>query len=316
MKLIDLIRGIVINNLKRVDLNLLVTLEALLTERNVTRAAARLNLSQPSVSIQLAKLREIYHDPLLLPGSRGMLPTARALGLLTPLRQTLADLGRLVAAEQPFDPLQAEMTWQLAAADAAEYAILLPMLPTLRLAAPKSRLAIREASPKTMSRDLADGVIDLGFLAREEAPAELRHRPLFHENYLLVGRHDHPLLQTPPSLEQFCQLEFVMVSQDGGGFRTLIDTLLEAQGLARRVVMSLPHFLFIPTLLARSDMVAMLPSRMLGELLGDLRTCPAPLALPGYDMVMVWHERSHLDPAHSWLREQVVAALEPPAASL
>jgi DNA-binding transcriptional LysR family regulator len=161
-----------------------------------------------------------------------------------------------------------------------------------------------------MSRDLADGVIDLGFLAREEAPAGLRHRQLFHENYLLVGRRDHPLLQTPPSLEQFCQLEFVMVSQDGGGFRTLTDTLLEAQGLARRVVMSLPHFLFIPTLLAKSDMVAMLPSRMLGELLGSLRTCPVPLALPGYDMVMVWHERSHLDPAHSWLREQVVAALE------
>ncbi|MFN1143586.1 LysR family transcriptional regulator [Serratia quinivorans] len=302
------------NNLKRVDLNLLVTLEVLLTERSVTRAAARLNLSQPSVSIQLAKLREIYHDPLLLPGSRAMLPTARALGLLTPLRQTLADLGRLVASEQPFDPLLAEMTWQLAAADAAEYAILLPMLPKLRLAAPKSRLAIREASPKNMSRDLADGVIDLGFLAREEAPAELRHRQLFHENYLLVGRHDHPLLQTPPSLEQFCQLEFVMVSQDGGGFRTQIDTLLEAQGLTRRVVMSLPHFLFIPTLLARSDMVAMLPSRMLGELLGSLRTCPVPLELPGYDMVMVWHERSHLDPAHSWLREQVVAALEQPAA--
>lgn len=295
---------------------MLVTLEVLLTERSVTRAAERLNLSQPSVSIQLAKLREIYHDPLLLPGSRGMLPTARALGLLTPLRQTLADLGRLVAAEQPFDPLQAEMTWQLAAADAAEYAILLPMLPKLRLAAPQSRLAIREASPKTMSRDLADGVIDLGFLAREEAPAELRHRQLFHENYLLVGRRDHPLLQTPPSLEQFCQLEFVMISQDGGGFRTQIDTLLEAQGLTRRVVMSLPHFLFIPTLLARSDMVAMLPSRMLGELLGDLRTWPVPLELPGYDMVMVWHERSHLDPAHSWLREQVVAALEPPAASL
>jgi DNA-binding transcriptional LysR family regulator len=312
LKLIDLIRGIVINNLKRIDLNLLVTLEVLLTERSVTRAAARLNLSQPSVSVQLAKLREIYHDPLLLPGSRGMLPTTRALGLLTPLRQTLADLGRLVAQEQPFDPLQAEMTWQLAAADAAEYAILLPMLPKLRLAAPKSRLAIREASPKTMSCDLADGVIDLGFLAREEAPAELRHRQLFHENYLLVGRHDHPLLQTPPSLEQFCQLEFVMVSQDGGGFRTQIDTLLEAQGLTRRVVMSLPHFLFIPTLLARSDMVAMLPSRMLGELLGSLRTCPVPLELPGYDMVMVWHERTHLDPAHSWLREQVVAALEQP----
>lgn len=314
MKLIDLIRGIVINNLKRIDLNLLVTLEVLLTECSVTRAAARLNLSQPSVSIQLAKLREIYHDPLLLPGSRGMLPTARALGLLTPLRQTLADLGRLVAPERPFDPLLAEMTWQLAAADAAEYAILLPMLPKLRLAAPQSRLAIREASPKNMSRDLADGVIDLGFLAREEAPAELRHRQLFHENYLLVGRHDHPLLQTPPSLEQFCQLEFVMVSQDGGGFRTQIDTLLEAQGLTRRVVMSLPHFLFIPTLLAKSDMVAMLPSRMLGDLLGSLRTCPVPLELPGYDMVMVWHERSHLDPAHSWLREQVVAALEQPAA--
>jgi DNA-binding transcriptional LysR family regulator len=311
LKLIDLIRGIVINNLKRLDLNLLVTLEALLSERSVTRAAARLNLSQPSVSIQLAKLREIYRDPLLLPNPRGMLPTARALGLLAPLRQTLADVGRLVAPEQPFDPRQAEVTWQLAAADAAEYAILLPMLPRLRLAAPKSRLAIREAAPKRMSRDLADGVIDLGFLSREEAPAELRHRPLFHENYLLVGRRDHPLLQRPPSLEQFCQLEFVMVSQDGGGFRTQIDTLLAAQGLTRRVVMSVPHFLFIPALLAKSDMVAMLPSRMLGELLGELRTCAAPLEMPGYDMVMVWHERSHLDPAHSWLREQVVAALGP-----
>ncbi|HAT3854981.1 MAG: LysR family transcriptional regulator [Serratia marcescens] len=299
------------NNLKRLDLNLLVTLEALLSERSVTRAAARLNLSQPSVSIQLAKLREIYRDPLLLPNPHGMLPTARALGLLAPLRQTLADVGRLVAPDQPFDPRQAEVTWQLAAADAAEYAILLPMLPRLRLAAPKSRLAIREAAPKRMSRDLADGVIDLGFLSREEAPAELRHRPLFHENYLLVGRRDHPLLQRPPSLEQFCQLEFVMVSQDGGGFRTQIDTLLAAQGLTRRVVMSVPHFLFIPALLAKSDMVAMLPSRMLGELLEELRTCAAPLEMPGYDMVMVWHERSHLDPAHSWLREQVVAALGP-----
>jgi DNA-binding transcriptional LysR family regulator len=188
-------------------------------------------------------------------------------------------------------------------------AILLPMLPALRAQAPLSRMAVHEAVPARMAQQLESGLTDLGFLAQEEAPAGLRHRPLFREHYVLAGRHDHPLLQSPPSLDQFCALEFIVVSTNGGGYRTAVDTTLEQLGRQRKVVLSVPHFLIVPHLLAASDMVAMLPSRLLKNALGGLRTWEPPVTIPDYDMAMVWHERMHLDPAHRWLREQIAAGL-------
>ena len=124
------------NNLRRLDLNLLVTLDVLLTEHNVTRAAERLNFSQPSVSVHLAKLRDIFGDPLLLPGPRGMRPTARAETLREPLRLALEALEQAVAPASPFDPAQAPNTWRVAATDYGESTIALPALNTLRARAP------------------------------------------------------------------------------------------------------------------------------------------------------------------------------------
>ena len=297
------------DNLHKLDLNLLLTLNALLIERNVTRAAQRLHLSQPSVSVQLGKLRAAFDDPLLLPGPRGMLPTARALGLLAPLQAALAQLEQVLQPEAAFDPLTAEVEWKLAAADATEYAILLPLLPTLRAQAPGSRMAVFDAVPSRMASQLESGLVDLGFLAQEEAPPALRHRVLFSEHYVLAGRIDHPALQTAPDLDRFCALEFVVVSPNGGGYRTAVDSALAQLGRTRTVVLSVPHFLFVPPLLAASDMVALLPSRLLKNALSSLRTWEPPLAIPDYEMVMVWHERMHLDPGHRWLREQVMAAL-------
>ena len=297
------------DNLHKLDLNLLLTLNALLIERNVTRAAQRLHLSQPSVSVQLGKLRAAFDDPLLLPGPRGMLPTARALGLLAPLQAALAQLEQVLQPEAAFDPLTAEVEWKLAAADATESAILLPLLPTLRASAPRSRMAVFDAVPSRMASQLESGLVDLGFLAQEEAPPALRHRVLFSEHYVLAGRIDHPALQTAPDLDRFCALEFVVVSPNGGGYRTAVDSALAQLGRTRTVVLSVPHFLFVPPLLAASDMVALLPSRLLKNALSSLRTWEPPLAIPDYEMVMVWHERMHLDPGHRWLREQVMAAL-------
>ena len=151
------------NNFSRLDLNLLVTLDTLLAERNVTRAAERLNLSQPSVSVQLAKLREVFGDPLLVPAQRGMRPTARADELREPLREALESLGRAVAPTGPFDPAEATITWRVAAADYAESAILLPALARLRAEAPNTRLAVVEAVPSRMARQLEHGEIDLFF---------------------------------------------------------------------------------------------------------------------------------------------------------
>ena len=300
------------DNLRKLDLNLLLTLNALLIERNVTRAAARLHLSQPSVSVQLGKLRTAFDDPLLLPGPRGMLPTARALALLAPLQAVLAQLELVLQPEAAFDPATAQVRWNLAAADAAEYAILLPMLPGLRAQAPLSRMAVFEAVPARMAQDLENGQVDLGFLAQEEAPPGLRHRTLFTEHYVVAGRHGHPLLQSPPGLDRFCALEFIVVSPNGGGFRSKVDTALEQLGRRRQVVLSVPHFLIVPPLLEASDMVALLPSRLLKNALGALRTWEPPVALPDYDVAMVWHERMHLDPAHRWLRERILASLQAP----
>ncbi|GGY21813.1 LysR family transcriptional regulator [Paludibacterium paludis] len=128
------------NALRQLDLNLLVTLDALLAEHNVTRAAERLHLSQPSVSVQLAKLRNVFDDPLLLPGPRGMRPTARADELREPLRQALDALERAVTPGRVFDPALASHTWRVAATDYGASTILLPALADLREAAPGTRL--------------------------------------------------------------------------------------------------------------------------------------------------------------------------------
>jgi len=296
------------DNFRRLDLNLLVTLDALLSEHNVTRAAQRLHLSQPAVSVHLAKLRDAFGDPLLLAGSRGMRPTARADELREPLRQALEVLERAVAPTRPFDPSKAGHVWRVAATDYAESAIVLPVLTRLRSAAPGTRLAIVEAAPPRLAKQAESGDIDLAFHTSEEAPSGLRRRALFQERYVLVGRRGHPRLKRRPTPAQFCKLEHVIVSPDGGGFRGPTDVALERLGLSRRVVLSVPHFLFVRAVVARTDLVAMLPARVADA--GDgLQIVEPPVEVPGYEMAMLWHERSHRDPAHQWLREQIVACL-------
>ena len=292
------------NNLRRLDLNLLVTLDVLLSEHNVTRAAERLNFSQPSVSVHLAKLRDIFGDPLLLPGPRGMRPTARAESLREPLRQALEALERTVSPASPFDPATASHTWRVAAADYGESTILLPVLAGLRSVAPGTRLAVVEMFPSRIARQAERGDIDLAFHTSEGAPPGLHQRLLFAERYVLVGRAGHPRLKRRPTLTQFCELEHVIVSQDGAGFRGVTDEVLGEVGLSRRVVLSVPHFLFMMSVLASTALVAMLPSRLVRNT-PALRVVEPPLEVPGYEMAMLWHERSHRDPAHRWLRDYI-----------
>lgn len=296
------------NNLRRLDLNLLVTLDALLAELNVTRAAERLHYAQPSVSVQLGKLREIFGDPLLLPGPRGMRPTARADELREPLRQALEALQQAVAPSSPFDPAAATHTWKIAATDYSESTVLLPALAGLRAAAPGTRVAVLEMAPASLVRQAEQGDIDLAFHITEDAPEGLRRRPLFSERYVLVGRAGHPRLRRKPSLEQFRALEHVIVSPDGGKFHGVTDAALARVGLARRVVLSVPHFLFMRAVLESTDLVGMLPQRLVrGE--RALRVVEPPLEVPGYEMSMLWHERLHRDPAHQWLRQYIAASV-------
>lgn len=296
------------NSLRRVDLNLLVTLDALLIEHNVTRAAERLHLSQPTVSLQLARLREFFDDPLLLPGPRGMRPTARADELREPLRQALAALEHAVAPSQHFDAAQARQTWRIAAFDYSEFTILLPALTALRAAAPATRLAVVQSAPSHVARKAEQGDIDLAFLTGTEAPPDLRRRLMFTEHYVLAGRAGHPGLKRRPTLAQFCKLAHVIVSPDGGGFHGVTDTALAERGMARQVALSVPHFLFLGAVLASTDLVAMVPSRLVrGN--AALQVIEPPLDVPGFEMFMLWPERVHRDPGHRWLREHIASSI-------
>jgi DNA-binding transcriptional LysR family regulator len=296
------------DNLRNLDLNLLRTLNILLEEHNVSRAAERLNLSQPSVSVHLAKLRRVFKDPLLLPGPRGMRPTARADALRESLSIALGALNEVLSPLQPFDAYTAAVTWKIAATDYSETTVLLPALPKLREYAPNTRVSVTQIPQRLTARQCETGEVDLAFRTADEAPEGLRHKTLFQEKYVLVGRPDHPRLKERITVSQFCELDHVIVSPDGGGFVGVTDITLAQLGLKRRVVLSVPHFTFVHDVLSRTDLVAMLPSRLLdGE--SRLRSIAPPVEVPGYEMVMLWHERSHRDPSHQWLRELIGSSI-------
>lgn len=297
-----------IDSLRRLDLNLLVTLDAVLAEGNVTRAAERLSLSQPSVSVHLARLRAAFSDPLLLPGPRGMRPTARAEALREPLRQALDALRYAVSPAGPFDPSADTHTWRVAASDYTESTVLLPALAGLRAAAPGMRTAVVEVPPARIAAQAEQGKIDLAFRVSEEAPVSMRRRVLFQEHYMLAGRLGHPRLKRRPTPAQFCKLDHVIVSPQGGGFTGVTDAVLAQTGLSRRVVLSVPHFLFMMSVLASTDLVAMVPARLL-QGVPTLRVVRPPLEVPGFEMAMLWPERLHRDPAHQWLREHIAGSL-------
>ncbi|KPB70523.1 Regulatory protein [Pseudomonas syringae pv. maculicola] len=288
---------------------MLVTLDALLAEQNVTRAARLLNLAQPTVSLQLGRLRELLDDPLLLPGPRGMSPTERARELRGPLREALVALEGALSPVATFEPALSEQTWRVAASDYATTALVWPSLALLRRLAPKTRLALLNKHPVGLANDLENGQLDLALHTRDEAPPKLRQRSLLHERYVLAGRRGHPALATKLSLKAFCDLEHAVMSPNGGGFVGSTDQALAAKGLERRVVLSVSNFNSLISALAHSDLVAVVPERLVRDE-PTLHVQAPPLVIPGFEMLMLWPERLHRDPAHRWLRELIASTLE------
>ncbi|AKJ30867.1 LysR family transcriptional regulator [Caldimonas brevitalea] len=298
----------------RLDLNLLVTLEALLVERNVTRAAARLHLSQPAVSAQLARLRDVFGDPLLIPAHRGMTPTARALDLLNPLRLALDQVRATVGTHQRFEPAKAELTVTIACTDYLQVALVQPLAVALRRDAPGVRLALRHLDVPRLEAQMVRGDVDLALMTPQAGPPGLRARHLFDERYVLIARRDHPRLRRRLKVEVFAQLEHVIVSPDGGGFVTPVDDALAALGHRRKVVLSAASFLFVPEIVAHSDFVALVPQRLVQDRGDRLRLLDCPFPLQGFSVGMVWHERHHGHTGHRWVRDTLVALVNAKAA--
>ncbi|WP_034455645.1 LysR family transcriptional regulator [Buttiauxella noackiae] len=289
----------------RLDLNLLLTLEALLAEQNVTKAAARLHLSQPAVSAQLNRLRDMFDDPLLIPARRGMTPTAKALELIVPVRESLDKLRHTLLSHKDFYPEQANLTVTISCTDYTQAAIVMPLMLALRQQAPGVRIAARPYNPLQFEQQLASGEVDIAIASPDATKAHLRSCHLFDETYVLIGRHGHPALKENLTIEEFVELEHVIVSPSGGSFTTPIDDALATFGHKRNVVMSAATFMFVPQIVSVSDLVALVPRRLLLAQPQQLAVTELPWLAEQFNVSLVWHERSHGHAGHLWVRELI-----------
>jgi DNA-binding transcriptional LysR family regulator len=303
-------------DIRDVDLNLLVALEALLSERSVTRAAQRLSLSQPAMSAALARLRTLFNDPLLLRTARGMLPTAKGAELAAPVKQVLDEIGRLVRQADAFDPARAELTFTITASDYVEFTILPRLVDHVEARAPGCRLAVRPITFAVLPEQLERGEVDLAVVSATNAPENTRLRPLYPERFVCAVRRGHPRATRQISLDEFCALEHVLISPSGGAFVAQTDAALAALGRSRSVRLSVPHFLLVPEILSQSDMMAVLPERLARAHADRLHIMEVPFELPPFTIAEVWHERTHRDPARTWLRQALAELMEKDGATM
>jgi DNA-binding transcriptional LysR family regulator len=298
-------------DIRRIDLNLLVALHALLAERSVTGAARRLALTQPTVSGMLARLRRMLGDPLFVRTQRGILPTPRAQALAPALDRLLAEAGNLVAGEA-FDAGTTQLTFTVSANDYIQSALLVRFIRRLREHAPRARLAVRPAEGRSLPAMLADGQLDIGITTSPEIPSlDLPSRLLYEERYVCAVRKLHPLRGRSITLDQFCQFSHVLVSPTEGGFVGPTDRALAERGRQRRVALSVPGFLILPEILQTEDLIAVVPERVLDGHRSGLRTFAPPLPIPGFSVLALWHPRMQHDAAHRWLRELLAATAAP-----
>ncbi|MBK0091216.1 LysR family transcriptional regulator [Erwinia sp. S59] len=290
------------NDIRNLDLNLLKALDALLDERSVTRAAERLALTQPAVSGMLTRLRECFDDPLFTRAQRGIVPTLRALELAQPVKAILADVSELLL-PIAFDPATAEMTLNIAATDYALRAVVVPFMAALRVQAPGIRVAVLPVNNEQLSLQFERGDIDMALITPDTAPVDLHARPLYQEEYVCLMREDHPLAQPDAlTLDSFCAQDHALVSYTGGRFQGVTDEALALTGRSRRVTLSVCSFLVLPEILRVSDLISVVPRRLTRDLPG-LKILPPPLTIQGFSKIVVWHERTHRDAGHRWLRE-------------
>ena len=298
-------------NLRRVDLNLLVVFDTLMAERNVTRAAERNGLSQPAVSKALNRLRFLFADPLFVRRDRGMEPTARALELAGPIHGALADISQTLTQQTRFEPLTAHATVKIATIDLYHTRLLPSLVQYLRRHAPSIDLQVRANDCSQLHEQLAMGEVDIAFAPLGTKTAELFAEPLWNDRLVMLAGKDNPLVE-PLTIEAYAAAAHlvdaghVQVSPDGVG-TSVVDAILSARGLRRRIALVLPNAAGIPFIVAATDLVATLPRRIVDGLLPmkDVRLLAPPLPDVEVSPRMFWHRRSHADPLQVWLRAAI-----------
>jgi DNA-binding transcriptional LysR family regulator len=304
-------------NIQRVDLNLLVYLDVLLRERNVTQAANQLNLSQPAMSNGLRRLREVFDDPLLVRTSDGMTPTERALELEPLVRDIL---GKVELALQPtaeFDPTDAVRTFRIMASDYAESTLLPPLLAKLRKLAPGISLDIMTPSDVSFL-DVERGKVDLVINRFDSMPQSFHQNTIWNDSFSCLLSVDNPLLEDF-SLENYLKAQHVWVSKTGMGVGVgvnpedvqrlgWVDAAIARLGKKRNIAVFTRHYNAAMILAEKNDLVVTLPA-LAAQLQHDnprLAIKTPPFEIPPLELKLAWSPLLQHNPANRWLRQLIV----------
>jgi len=293
-------------NLSRLDLNLLVAFDALMTERSVTRAASRVGLGQSAMSHNLARLRTLFGDELLTRGADGMRPTPRAMALADPVRMTLAQIQSAVLEREVFEPATAQRVFRIGLADSIEVAVIPTLIERLQEFAPGVSLRLRSTNRLSILEELETGVLDLGIGVFNEGQTHHKRRQLYTDSFLCLFSAEQLGLTPPISLQDYLRWPHVLTSLADDS-RGAVDEVLAKQKLSRNIVMTTPGFLAVPFVVRRARVITTMPSRLaryFSETFG-LVTSPVPVDLLSFTISLLWHASFDHDPGHQWLRQTV-----------
>ncbi len=304
-------------NLSRIDLNLLVFLDALLRERNVTRAAQKLGMSQPALSSGLKRLRELFHDPLLIRTSEGMVPTERAQELEPLVREILANVEKAVTPEEAFDPATSDRVFRIMASDYAEMTLLPSLLAHLRNQAPGIVLDILTPSDVSFN-DVELGKVDMVINRFDSMPQSFHQGVVWRDTFSCVLPASNPISENL-TLENYLSAHHIWVSKTGMGIgvginplRTeklgWVDQALAAIGKKRKIRLFTRHYNTAMHLALEQDLIATLPSRAVQALQSDsnFRVVPPPFDIPEMTLNIAWSPLLQHNTSHRWMRRLIM----------
>lgn len=292
------------------DPRLLRLFEGLYRSRSVTATAEALGQSQPTVSIALGRLRTLLGDPLFVRTPAGMLPTPRAEALIGPVREALAALQRVAAAERPFDAATAQRRFCIGMTDASHVTLLPQLLAHVHAMAPGIALVATRIDA-AIGPALQSGEADLAIGLVPWLEAGCYQQVLFPQDWVCLANARHPRLD-PAAGQTLTRAAYALEGHVGitsGTGSRLLEAALDSQGVTRRVMLELPGFLGLATIVSQTDLIATLP-RHIGETLArsaGLAVWPCPFDVPGFTVKQHWHARAHHDGANRWLRGVIEA---------
>lgn len=293
-----------------VDLSLTRVLCAIYEAGSVSRAASALCITQPTVSHALARLRVEMRDVLFVRTATGMTPTPRASQLYLSFREAIRLVDQAVDEIKTFEPKNSERRFRLSMTDIGEMVFLPPILQALHASAPKIAIEIRQVAILDLMRALDVGEIDFALGNLPDLRPFACHDLIFQENYVCILRPDHPIAGGGLSLEAFLDAQHAAVVSPFSGHQ-MIEEVLKREGLSRNTVLELGHFTSVPDIIARTNLLMTVPSRVAAifQKTHGLLVVPLPLAAPSFDVEVNWHKRREADSGHTWMRGLLVKAL-------